>query len=168
MKPYLYILAVLLVGGGIGYFIGQKSAMLERTSQDLGEARQNDDSSVRQILSGQVEAYRLHDSMLLFRDCANSYVEIDGITGEASGLERSVLVSYEVFRAGQSVAFNLKDIDVKVFHNSAIARAAYSKTSELFEKRGVTGLIGQGLWIMSKSAGKWQIDAFWRIEESKK
>jgi hypothetical protein len=168
MKPYLYILGVLLVGGGIGYFIGQKSAILERKSQQWREANQNDESSVREVLFGLSEAYRLHDSLLLFKDCANTYVEIDGITGEARGLEKSVLASYELFRTGQSVAFSLKDIDVKILHNSALVRAGYSKTSEIFEKEGITGLLGQGLWIMSKSTGKWQIDAFWQIEESKR
>jgi len=168
MKPYLYILGVLLVGGGIGYFIGQKSATLEQSLQNLDQASQADDPSIRKVLIGQSEAYRLHDPLLLFRDCSNSYVEVDAMSGEARGLEKSVLTCYELFKAGQSIAFNLKDIDIAVLHNSAIVKAGYTKTSELFERQGISGLSGQGLWIMSKSNGKWQISAFWRTEETKK
>jgi hypothetical protein len=45
---------------------------------------------------------------------------------------------------------------------------ATHKTSDLFEKEGISGLLGQGLWLLSKSNGTWQIHAFWWTEESKK
>jgi hypothetical protein len=168
MKPYLYILGVLLVGGGIGYFIGQKSRTFEHRLDDAGVATQNDEQLIRQILNRQGEAYRLHDALLVFRDCANSYVEIDGITGEGRGLQESVIACYELFRPGQSVNVNLKELDIKIVKNSAIVRASYSKTSDLFDKEGISGFLGNGLWLLSKSNGRWHIHAFWRTEESKK
>jgi hypothetical protein len=168
VKPYLYILGVLLVGGGIGYFVGQKSITFEHALDTGSSAIANDEQSIQQVLSRQSEAYRVHDAMLAFRDCASSYVEIVGITGEARGLQKSVITCYELFKSGQSVNLSLKDLDITIVKNSAIVRANYSKTSELFEKEGISGFLGSGLWVMSKSNGKWQIHAFWYTEEPKK
>src|SRR5262245_11579991 len=81
VKPYLYILGVLLVGGGIGYFIGQRSATLEHWVDNRGIPTATDGQSIQQVLARLSEAYRLHDAMLVFRDCSNSYIEIDAITG---------------------------------------------------------------------------------------
>jgi hypothetical protein len=168
VRPYLYILGVLLVGGGIGYFIGQKSARFEHSLYDSSNVTQNDEQLILQILNRQSEAYRVHDALLVFRDCASSYVEVDGSTGEGRGLEKSVIACHELFRPGQSINFNVKEPDIKIVKNSAVVRASYSKTSDLFEKEGISGLLGQGLWLLSKSNGTWQIHAFWWTEESKK
>jgi hypothetical protein len=168
VKPYLYILAVLLVGGGIGYFIGQKSVTFEQSVDKTAIDATSDEQSIKQVLGRQSEAYRLHDATLVFRDCSNSYVEIDGISGETRGLQKSVMTAYQLFRPGQSISLNLREIDVKIVRNSAIVRADYSKTSELFEKEGINAFLGSGLWLMSKVNGKWQIDAFWYTEETKR
>jgi len=168
VKPYLYILGVLLVGGGIGYFIGQKLSTFEHAPYNGVATTNGDEQSIRRILDRQSEAFRLHDAMLLFRDCASSYVEIDGVTGEGRGLQASVIASYELFKPGQNISFNLKEPDIKIVGNSAIVRADYSKTSELFEKEGISGFLGSALWMMSKSNGKWQIHAFLWTEDAKK
>ena len=168
MKPYLYILAVLLVGGGIGYFIGQKSVTFEQSVDKGSIATPSDEQAIQQVLSRQGEAYRLHDATLVFRDCSSSYIEIDGMSGETRGLQKSVITAYELFRPGQSISFNLREIDVKIVRNSAVVRAHYSKTSELFEKEGINAFLGSGLWLMSKVNGKWQINAFWYTEETKR
>jgi hypothetical protein len=78
------------------------------------------------------------------------------------------MTAYQLFRPGQSISLNLREIDVKIVRNSAIVRADYSKTSELFEKEGINAFLGSGLWLMSKVNGKWQIDAFWYTEETKR
>lgn len=168
MKPYLYILAVLMVGGGIGYFIGRKSVTLENSLLKGTSSGQDDSQLIRKVLEGQSEAYKLHDALLLFRDCANSYVEIVGDTGESKGLERSLISYYQMFVSGHSINFTFRITDLKVSKNSALVKASYSKTSDLYEQDGIKGLIGEGLWLLSKSNGKWQINAFSWTEEAKR
>src|SRR5438552_10060706 len=168
MRPYLYILAVLIVGGGIGYFIGRKSVTLENAILKTATSDQDDSQLIKKILDGQCQAYKLHDALLLFRDCANSYVEIVGDTGESRGLERSLISYYQAFVSGHSINFNFRIIDLKISKSSAVVRANYSKTSDLYEQDGIKGLNGEGLWLLSKSNGKWQINAFSWVEETKK
>ena len=168
MKPYLYILAVLMVSGSIGYFIGRKSVTLENSLLKTDTSDQDDSQSIRKILERQREAYKLHDALRLFRDCANSYVEIVGDTGESKGLERSLISYYQAFISGHSINFNFKITDLKISKSSAVVRANYSKTSDLYEQDGIKGLNGEGLWLLSKSNGKWQINAFSWVEETKK
>ena len=168
MKPYLYILGVLLVGGGIGFFVGQRSITIERQTDKELTSTTDAEQSIRGILNRLSEAYRLHDAMSVFRDCSESYVEVDGNSGEGRGLQKSLLVAYELFRPGQSISLNIKEIDIKVVKNTALIRANYSKTSELFDKEGISGLLGSGLWIMSRLNGKWQIQAFWYTEDTAK
>ncbi len=168
MKPYLYIVGVLLVGGGIGFFIGQRSNNVEPPSYKGVTTVESDEQAIQQILDRQSEAYRLHDAILLFRDCASSYVEVDGASGEGRGLQESVIACYGLFKPGQSINLSLKELDIKIVKNAAIVKANYSKTSELFEREGISGFLGSGLWMMSKSNGKWQIHAFWSTEDAKK
>ena len=90
MRPYLYILGVLLVGGGIGYFIGQKSATFEHSLYDSSNVAQNDEQLILQILNRQSEAYRLrHPSGV---QGAPVPMWVDGSTGEGRGRE-SVMAS---------------------------------------------------------------------------
>src|SRR2546426_2532120 len=168
MKPYLYILAVLMVGGAIGYFIGRKSVTLENSLLKTATSDQNDNQLIREILDRQSEAYKLHDALLLFRDCANSYVEIVGDTGESKGLEGSLIFYYQVFISGHSINCKFRITDLTISKNSAVVKANYSKTSDLYEQGGIKGLTGEGLWLLSKSNGKWQINAFSWTEEMKK
>jgi len=168
MRPYLYILAVLIVGGGIGYFIGRKSVTLENAILKTATSDQDDSQLIKKILDGQCQAYKLHDALLLFRDCANSYVEIVGDTGESRGLERSLISYHQMFVSGHSINFNFRINDLKISKNYAVVKASYSKTSDLYEQEGIKGLTGEGLWLLSKSNGKWQINAFSWTEEMKK
>jgi hypothetical protein len=167
MKPYLYILAVLLVGGGIGYYIGQRSAEWEKASSVAGPSGGDDLQIIKSILERQTEAYDLHDAMLLLRDCAPSYVEINGDTGEAFSLTRAQLFYYDLFHPGKSVTLNLKNPDIRISRNLATVRAGYSKTSEAYEREGIKGKTGEGLWLLSKNNGRWQIVSFAWIEEAK-
>ncbi|HVN79309.1 MAG TPA: hypothetical protein VMW38_09960 [Terriglobia bacterium] len=168
MKPYLYILAVLLVGGGIGYYIGEKSAEWEKSPSTSVLSGANDSQVVQSILQRQAEAYSLHDALMLLRDCASTYVEIDGTDGEVLNLQRAQLYYYEVFRSGKSVNFTVKAPDIKLLGNLATVRAGYFKTSEAYEKEGIKGKIGEGLWILAKNNGRWQIASFAWTEEGKR
>lgn len=167
MKPYLYILAVLLVGGGIGYYVGQKSVEWEKTSSATAPSGANDVQMIQSILQRQVEAYSLHDAFMLLRDCSSDYVEINGKTGEVLNLERAQLFYYDAFRSGKSVNFAVKTPDIKVSWNLATARAGYLKTSEAYESEGIKAKAGEGLWTLSKNNGRWQIASFAWTEESK-
>ncbi|PYV90688.1 MAG: hypothetical protein DMG05_09370 [Acidobacteria bacterium] len=168
MKPYLYILAVLMVGAGIGYFIGQKSVTFQNSVFKTLTSDQDDSQLIRKVLEGQSEAYKLHDALLLFKDCSNSYVEIVEDTGESRGLERSLIYYHQMFVLGHSINFNFKINDLKIAKNSAVVKASYSKTSDLYDQEGIKGLTGEGLWLLSKSNGRWQINAFSWTEEAKK
>jgi hypothetical protein len=123
---------------------------------------------IRKVLEGQSEAYKLHDALLLFKDCSNSYVEIVEDTGESRGLERSLIYYHQMFVLGHSINFNFKINDLKIAKNSAVVKASYSKTSDLYDQEGIKGLTGEGLWLLSKSNGRWQINAFSWTEEAKK
>jgi len=168
MKPYLYILAVLMVGAGIGYFIGQKSVTFQNSVFKTLTSDQDDSQLIRKVLEGQSEAYKLHDALLLFKDCSNSYVEIVEDTGESRGLERSLIYYHQMFVLGHSINFNFKINDLKIAKNSAVVKASYSKTSDMYDQEGIKGLTGEGLWLLSKSNGRWQINAFSWTEEAKK
>jgi len=167
MKPYLYILAVLLVGGGIGYYAGLKSVDWEKAAGISGPLGSNDTEKIQSILQRQVEAYSLHDASLLLRDCASAFVEVNGSSGETFNLERTQLYYYDSLRSGKSVTLALKNPEIKLSGNMAMVRSSYTKTSESYEKEGIKGKVGEGLWILSKNNGRWQIAAFAWKEEGK-
>ncbi len=168
MKPYLYILAVLLVGGGIGYYIGEKSAEWETTSGTGTLPGANDAQVIQSILQRQTEAYSLHDASLLMRDCSSEYVEINGSTGEIFNLQRAQLFYYDALRSGKSVNFTVKTPEIKILGNMATVRAGYLKTSEIYEKEGIKGKVGEGLWTLARNNGRWQIASFAWTEEGKR
>jgi len=157
-----------MVGAGIGYFIGQKSVTFQNSVFKTLTSDQDDSQLIRKVLEGQSEAYKLHDALLLFKDCSNSYVEIVEDTGESRGLERSLIYYHQMFVLGHSINFNFKINDLKIAKNSAVVKASYSKTSDLYDQEGIKGLTGEGLWLLSKSNGRWQINAFSWTEEAKK
>ena len=165
MKPYMYILAVLLVGGGIGYYLGRQMNPVEKSLQELTSASANPQERIKEIFDRQTEAYRLHDPLLLYRDCADSYVEVNGNGGESYGLSRAVLVHLDEFKAGKSVNLNFMNLEIDVTGNAAIVKGNYSKTSEIYEQQGFKGLVGQGIWILSRVNDRWRINAYtWREE----
>ena len=168
MKPYLYILAVLLVGGGIGYYIGEKSVEWERSSATSGPSGANDAQTIQSILQRQTEAYSLHDASMLLRDCASSYIEVNGNSGEVFNLQRAQLYYYDTFRSGKSVNFTFKVPEIKVSGNLATVKAGFLKTSEIYENEGIKGKIGEGLWTLTKNNGHWQIASFAWTEEAKR
>ena len=157
-----------MVGAGIGYFIGQKSVTFQNSVFKTLTSDQDDSQLIRKVLEGQSEAYKLHDALLLFKDCSNSYVEIVEDTGESRGLERSLIYYHQMFVLGHSINFNFKINDLKIAKNSAVVKASYSKTSDMYDQEGIKGLTGEGLWLLSKSNGRWQINAFSWTEEAKK
>lgn len=167
MKPYLYILAVLLIGGGIGFYLGMKSVVVEQALTN-SSTQMDDKQLLLKILERQSEAYSLHDELLLLRDCAESYSEVNGATGVTMDLEKAVLFYHEQFKVGKSISFSLKDPEVTISSNSALIKASYSKTSDWYEKMGIKGYAGNGIWLLSKSNGQWQINACAYVEEAKK
>ncbi|MCI0621747.1 MAG: hypothetical protein L0387_08765 [Acidobacteria bacterium] len=167
MKPYLYILAVLLVGGGIGFFVGQRTAGPGLIVNPSRQGTSDDRTTVEALLNRQKEAYARHDELLLFRDCGAGYVEVNATTGEPYSLQRAIIRHHELFRPGKSVNFVLGTLDVSLMQNSALVRATYSKTSDQYEREGFAGLAGQALWLLSKPGGRWEITAFAWTEEKK-
>jgi hypothetical protein len=167
MKPYLYIVAVLMVGGSVGYFIGQRTADSHAILTPSGRFPSNDRSTVDVLLSRQKEAYAAHDELLLFRDCLASYVEVNAATGETYNLETAIIRQHELFRPGKTVSVLFGNVDVSVMQNSALVRGTYSKTSDQYEQQGFSGLTGQVLWLLSKQGERWQIAASVWTEEKK-
>ncbi len=56
MKPYLYIVAVLLVGGSIGYFLGQRTAGSQHDHCYRSSRLPSDDrSTIETLLNRQKE-----------------------------------------------------------------------------------------------------------------
>ena len=167
MKPYLYIAAVLLVGGSIGYFIGQRTVGPHTTSTTSSGLPSNDRLTVEALLSRQKDAYAAHDELLLFRDCLASYVEVNATTGETYNLQTAIIRHHELFRPGKTVSILFGNLDVTVMQNSALVRGNYSKTSDQYEQQGFSGLTGQVLWLLSKEGERWQIAASAWTEEKK-
>ena len=167
MKPYLYIAAVLLVGGSIGYFIGQRTVDPHAILAPSGRLASNDRSTVDILLSRQKDAYTAHDELLLFRDCLASYVEVNATTGETYYLQTAIIRHHELFRPGKTVSVLFGNLDVTVMQNSALIRGNYSKTSDQYEQQGFSGLTGQVFWLLSKEGERWQIAASAWTEEKK-
>jgi len=155
------------VGGGIGYYVGEKSVTYEQSHLTLSGASSGDSEAIRNVLKRQSEAYSRHDALLLLRDCSPSYVEINGNDGESYNLEKSLISHHELFTAGKSVNFNLINPEIQISKNLAVIKASYSKTSDSYENEGIKGFVGNGLWILSKTNGRWQIDAFSWTEDVK-
>jgi hypothetical protein len=166
MKPYFYIVAVLLVGGSIGYFVGQRKVDGTITAPSSRLAS-NDRSTIEILLNRQKEAYAAHDALLLFRDCLPSYVEVNATTGETYNLQTAIIRHHELFRPGKTVSVLFGNLDVNVMQNSAFVRGTYSKTSDQYEQQGFSGLTGQVLWLLSKEGERWQIAASAWTEEKK-
>ena len=161
----MYILAVLLVGGGIGYFVGRSINPAEKSLQEATSSSMNPQEKIKEVLDRQSEAYKIHDPLLLYRDCADSYVEVNGNSGESYGLSRALLTHLDEFRAGKSINLNFMNLEIELAGNSAIVKGNFSKTSEIYEQQGFKGLVGQGIWILSRVNDRWRINAFtWREE----
>jgi len=165
VKPYMYIILVLLVGGGIGYFIGRQVNSMEKSSKESAVASATQEDNIKEIIERQAEAYRLHDALLLYRDCADSYVEVNSNSGESYSLTHAIMAHHDEFRLGKSVNLNFTNLEIKLAANSAVVKGNYSKTSEIYEQEGYKGIVGQGVWILSRANDRWRINAFtWREE----
>jgi len=167
MRPYFYILAVLLVGGSIGYFIGQRTGGPGGLPSPSSRIQQDDRAMIERLLDRQKEGYASHDEFLLFRDCAASYVEINASTGEALNLQRAMIYYHELLKPGKAVNVLFDNLVVSVIQNAALVQATYSKTSDLYEQQGFTGLTGKVLWLLSKEGDRWRIVASAWTEEKK-
>lgn len=164
MKPYLYILIVLSVGGVIGFFVGREMvAPLPRVATPV-ETTQADSEAIQAILERQVEAYRLRDAFLLMKDCEESFVEIDGNSGRSYNLAQALIHYHQLFQPDQGIRLQLRQPEVTITHKSAVIRSGYVKTSDRYADQGVESVAGEGLWLLTKNGGAWQITAFFRTE----
>ena len=164
MKPYLYILIVLSVGGSIGFFIGQKAVVVQHSVAITPETTQGDLKSIQRVFERQQEAYRLHDALLLMRDCEKSFLEIDGNTGKSYDLTQSLIYYHDQFKPGKSVRLQLKDLDIKIQKKLAMVSSEYVKISDMYRDRGYESIEGHGLWLLTKKEGGWQVSVFSRTE----
>ncbi len=167
MKPYLYILLVLLVGGSIGFFIGRQSTALAPSFETPPDTVQSDSDSIQGILERQKEAYRLHDALLLMSDCEHSFVEIDGNSGRSYDLAQTLIYYHEQFKPGKSVRLQFNEPEVSIQKNSAVVRAHYLKTSDMYADQGYEGVAGEGMWLLTKNGGIWRVTVFFRTESFK-
>jgi len=167
VKPYFYILAVLLVGGSVGYFVGLRSAGPGKTLSPANKLPSDDRSRIEALCSRQKEAYAAHDELLLFRDCTPNYVEVNATTGEVFNLQKAVIRHHELFRPGKTVRVHFGNLDVSLMQNAAFVRGTYSKTSDQYEQQGFAGLTGEVLWLLYKEGERWQIVASAWTEEKK-
>ncbi len=109
----------------------------------------------------------MHDALLMLRDCASSYVEVNATTGESYGFHKALTRYHETFGAGKSISFALKNQEITVTQNTAVVRASYSKTSDQFEQQGFQGWTGQGLWLLARTGDRWETVAFSWNEQRK-
>ncbi|MBM3803199.1 MAG: hypothetical protein FJW26_12935 [Acidimicrobiia bacterium] len=168
MKPYFYILLVLLVGGSIGYFIGQRAGTPSDLAPKSSDSSSDDHATITALLDRQKEAFSAHDELLLFRDCAANYVEINADTGEVFDLQRAVVRHHEEFQPGKTINLGLGSLDIQVMRSAALARGTYSKTSDQFAEQGFSGLGGEVVWLLSKQGARWKIVAsLWREEKKR-
>ena len=164
MKPYLYILIVLSVGGVIGFFVGREMVVSPPQVETPVETTQADSEAIQRILERQVEAYRLRDAFLLMRDCEESFVEIDGNSGRSYNLAQALVHYHHLFQPDQGIRLQLRQPEVKITHKSAVIRSGYVKTSDRYADQGVESVAGEGLWLLTKIGDVWQITAFFRTE----
>ena len=122
MKPYFYIVAVLMVGGGIGYFIGQRTVAPGSAVSPSNRLASDDRTTIEGLLSRQKDAYAAHDELLLFRDCAAGYLEVNATTGEMFNLQAAVIRHHELFRPGKTVSVLFGNLDISLMQNSALVR----------------------------------------------
>jgi hypothetical protein len=167
MKPYLSILIVLLIGGIAGFYLGQKSSTVERIISERVESPKDERQAIEAVLQRQKQAYSLHDAMLLFRDCSDSYVEVNGTTGQSYNLQKAILQYHESFQPGKAVVFNLINPEIAVLGRFAVVKSEFSKTSDYYEQEGFKGYVGRGVWVMSFPNNQWEITAFAWSEERK-
>lgn len=164
MKPYLYILIVLSVGGVIGFFVGQQMVVSPPRVATPVETTQADSETIHRILERQVEAYRLQDALLLMRDCEKSFVEIDANSGRSYNLTQALVYYHQLFHPEKGIRLQLSQPEVQITHNSAVVRSRYVKTSDRYADQGVKSVAGEGLWLLTKNGGVWQITVFFRTE----
>ena len=164
MKPYLYILLVLSVGGVIGFFVGREMVIPPPRVETPVETTQADSEAIQRILERQVEAYRLRDALLLMRDCEESFVEIDGNSGRSYDLAQALIFYHELFQPDEGIRLQLGQPEVTITHNSAVVRSRYVKTSDRYADQGIDSVTGDGQWLLTKDGDLWQITVFFRTE----
>jgi hypothetical protein len=166
MKPYLYIIVVLLVGGTIGYFVGQRTGTPADLFPKDPDHVSDDRATITAVLDRQKEAFSAHDELLLFRDCAAGYVEINAETGGVFDLQHAVVQYHEQFQPGKTIKLGFGNLDIQIMRNAALARGTYSKISDQFAEQGFAGLGGEVVWLLSKQGASWKIAAsLWREEK---
>ena len=164
MKPYLYILIVLSVGGVIGFFVGREMVVAPPRVKTPVETTQADSEAIHRILERQVEAYRLRDALLLMRDCEESFVEIDGNSGRSYNLAQALVFYHELFQPDEAIRLQLGQPEVTITHNSAVVRSGYVKTSDRYADQGIESVTGEGQWLLTKDGDGWRITVFFRTE----
>ena len=168
MKPYLYILLVLTVGGAIGFFVGRETVVPPPLPETPAKTTQADSESIHRILERQVESYRLRDAFLLMRDCEKSFVEIDGNSGRSYNLAEALVYYHQLFKPEKGIRLQLDQPEVSITHNSAVVRSRYLKTSDRYADQGVESVAGDGLWLLTRYGAVWQVTVFFRTETVKR
>ena len=168
MKPYLYILLVLSVGGAIGFFVGRETIVSPPQPDTPAKTTQADSESIHRILERQVESYRLRDAFLLMRDCEKSFVEIDGNSGRSYDLAEALVYYHQLFQPKKGIRLQLNQPEVSITHNSAMVRSRYLKTSDRYADQGVESVAGEGLWLLTRNGAGWQVTVFFRTESVKR
>ena len=168
MKPYLYILLVLTVGGAIGFFVGRETVVPPPLPETPAKTTQADSESIHRILERQVESYRLRDAFLLMRDCEKSFVEIDGNSGRSYDLAEALVYYHQLFKPEKGIRLQLDQPEVSITHNSAVVRSRYLKTSDRYADQGVESVAGDGLWLLTRYGAVWQVTVFFRTETVKR
>jgi len=164
MKPYLYILILLLTGGTIGFFVGRDSNSVKDLVPETQKSVVTDTDSIRKIFERQKEAYRLHDALLLLRDCSDVFLEMDSNTGQVFDLSRSLIYYHEQFKPRKSIRFEMQDLNIKIEKNLAVVQSKYTKTSAMYRDLGYERSVGKGLWLLTKNGDRWLLNAFSRTE----
>ena len=168
MKPYLYILLVLSVGGVIGFFAGRETLVTPPQVETPVQTTEADSEAIHGILERQVEAYRLQDAFLLVRDCEKSFVEIDGNSGRSYNLAQALVYYHELFQPEKGIRLQLNQPEVIITDNSAMVRSRYLKTSDRYADQGVDSVAGEGLWLLTRNGAGWQVTVFFRTESVKR
>ena len=164
MKPYLYILIVLLIGGTIGFFVGRDSNPVKDLVPETLNPVVSDTDSIRKIFERQKEAYRLHDALLLLRDCSDFFIEMDSNTGQVFDLARSLIHYHEQFKPRKSIRFEMQDLNIKIEKNLAVVQSKYTKTSDMYRDLGYERSVGKGLWLLTKNGDRWLLNTFSKTE----
>jgi hypothetical protein len=169
VKGLVYLLIILLVGAVGGYLAGQKIDEWRGLRIPVPPApRKAEDLtiSITEMLNKEKAAYQSHDADQLLEDCASSYTEVNGNTGETMDLARARLFYHRYFRDGQAVNFTVENLQFSTAPHAVVAQADYKKVSNAWNEQNIRGYKGHGAWIFVRQNSAWRLASFAWTEES--